>query len=213
MTVSPVTNQRAAAAFLRAQMPSLQGIGGYAPRVRKIISPKFAAHTGTFGKQPLPMPAPDYWGQVTTDTGQLVGVVHACAPWSQIHDVITDPAWKNWEWTSRYLRECWNIDEIAVHPQARQQGVGTQLLAAAEAHAQSLGVRNLSAHLESPQAVALFKKQGWVVLPKATPIPPQFANGLKTHYDPADFHVVGHMAYKQLTPRPKGLPIPAAKKP
>ena len=129
---------------------------------------------------PLPQPARDHWRGFTED-GRLAAVVHAGPHWGQALGVVAEnPA--RLVWASRYLAKCWNVEEMAVHPEHRRKGHGRALIEDVEAAARSHGVRTLTAYAGSDEAVATFAAAGWETLPPRTPIPAHLAEGLRTSW-------------------------------
>ncbi len=61
------------------------------------------------------------------------------------------------------LIDHWGILAIAVDPEYQRQGIGEMLMSYAEAHASTIGVKNieLSVHPENIPAVSFYEKIGW----------------------------------------------------
>lgn len=147
----------------------------------------------------LGLPKHDVWRAVWSKRDPLA-VIHAGPQWGQIEDLIGHPS-TTWPWVSRYVRRCWNVDEIAVHPDYRHRGYGSALLDDLHEQAAAAGVRTLTAFATSSASIALFTKAGWTALPPQTPIPPQLAEGLKTLFIPELIGVgatTGAWVYRQI---------------
>jgi len=67
------------------------------------------------------------------------------------------------------------LDNIAVHPAHRGQGLGGQLLALADSEAARLGYRQLRlyTHVRMTENVALYQAKGWVI----------FGQGIENGYE------------------------------
>lgn len=109
-------------------------------------------------------------------------------------------------WLVQYVRRCLNVEELAVLPAHRGGGLGRRLIQAM--HNAALAdmdreVRHVTAHAGSAVALATFGACGYVLGEPRTPVPPQFAEGLVTTWDPTFNVFGGAYVYRHLSaPRP-----------
>lgn len=168
----------------------------------QIVRRVLAHYTGT----ELPK---DFWLGAWQD-GELVGALHAAAHVGQASDVGQGIASGNPQagspgWLDQYVRRCVIVEEMAVLPDHQGRGIGARLLARLHGVAQadrSREVRHIIAHACSPAAIATFRGAGYTIGQPSTPVPPTYAEGLQTAWDPAYDVIGGAWAYRHIGERP-----------
>lgn len=139
------------------------------------------------------------------EDNQLVGIIHATSHMGQTVRLASrlqsgDLDIENLPWLGQFVRECSLIEEIAVLASHRGLGLGSQLLE--EAHRLLLAdpersAHSISAYATSGRAAEFFRSNGYHIGKPRTPLPPEYAAGLRTMWDPS-IDDGGMLAYRQL---------------
>lgn len=136
----------------------------------------------------------------------LVGAVHATVP-QEAEDVATSilnrvPNSGGPGWLVAYARKCAVISEIAVTTSSQRRGIGEALVSrlhdALKADP-SREINVVTACLTSTQPHPLFRSAGYTIGAPGQPVPPEYALGIRSQYDPFDMGSASHCwAYKSI---------------
>ncbi|RLZ04451.1 hypothetical protein CWC38_00470 [Kocuria tytonicola] len=127
---------------------------------------------------------------------ELIGVVHSAPPvgnGSELISRVSPDARLPRAFTPKGLVNYFMgnvlLEEIAVDPEYRGQGIGKRFFEAALREAQDRSVRNFCAAATSEGAAEFLRSMGMDIQPAGEPLHPSHADGLKTSMRPEWAHV------------------------